>query len=134
MPDCEPTLDINMGKEIDELKQLGIKIAVITNSSLIWREDVRNDLCKADWVSLKVDTVSEKIWRKVDRPHGKLRLDEIIEGMRVFSKNFKGELVAETMLIHGVNDGYGEMENVTSFISELNAKKSYILILTRPPA
>lgn len=64
MPDCEPTLDINMGKEIDELKQLGIKIAVITNSSLIWREDVRNDLCKADWVSLKVDTVSEKIWRK----------------------------------------------------------------------
>ena len=134
VPDGEPTLDINMGKEIDELKQLGIKIAVITNSSLIWREDVRNDLCKADWVSLKVDAVSEDIWRKVDRPHGRLSLDKIMEGMQAFSKNFKGELATETMLIHGINDADKEMENVASFISGLKTKKSYISIPTRPPA
>ena len=52
VPDGEPTLDINLSREIDLLKPLGIKIAVITNASLIWREDVRNELIKADWVSL----------------------------------------------------------------------------------
>ena len=58
IPDGEPTLDINLGKEIELLKPLGIKIAVLTNAALIWREEVRQDLQKADWVSLKVDTVS----------------------------------------------------------------------------
>ena len=47
VPDGEPTLDANLGKEIELLKCLGIKIAVITNASLIWREDVRQDLQKA---------------------------------------------------------------------------------------
>ena len=134
VPDGEPTLDINIGKEIGELKQLGIKIAVITNASLIWREDVRNELYKADWVSLKVDAASESIWRRVDRPHGKLSLDEILEGMQIFSRNFEGELVTETMLIDGINDVYEEIENIASFVHGLSPRKSYISIPTRPPA
>ncbi|MCD6146578.1 MAG: radical SAM protein [Thermoplasmata archaeon] len=134
VPDGEPTLDINLGKEIEGLKQLGIKIAVITNASLIWREDVRNELYKADWVSLKVDAASKDIWRRVDRPHGKLSLDEILEGMQIFSRNFEGELATETMLIDGVNDGYEEIENIASFVHGLSPRKSYISIPTRPPA
>ena len=69
VPDGEPTLDINLGKTIDLLKPLGIKIAVITNSSLLWDEEVQKDLFKADWVSVKIDTVDEKIWHKIDRPN-----------------------------------------------------------------
>ncbi len=53
--DGEPTLDINLGREIEMFQPLGIKVAVITNGSLISLEDVREDLAKADWVSLKVD-------------------------------------------------------------------------------
>jgi len=134
VPDGEPTLDINLGKEIEGLRQLGIKIAVITNASLVWREDVRNELYKADWVSLKVDAASESIWHRVDRPHGKLSLDEILEGMQIFSRNFEGELVTETMLIDGINDGYEEIENIASFVHGLSPRKSYISIPTRPPA
>jgi wyosine [tRNA(Phe)-imidazoG37] synthetase (radical SAM superfamily) len=50
----EPTLDVNLSGEIDQLKSMGIKIAIITNASLVFREDVRADLMKADWVSLKM--------------------------------------------------------------------------------
>jgi wyosine [tRNA(Phe)-imidazoG37] synthetase (radical SAM superfamily) len=63
VPDGEPTLDADLGAEIELLRPLGIKIAVITNASLIWREDVRRDLQQANWVSLKIDTVSEETWR-----------------------------------------------------------------------
>ena len=51
--DGEPTLDINLGQEIELIKSTGVKIAVISNASLIWREKVQQDLSKADLVSLK---------------------------------------------------------------------------------
>ena len=68
VPDGEPTLDVNLGNEIDILKSLGIKIAVITNGGLVWRKDVREDLAKADWVSFKIDSTSEKTWRRSQSP------------------------------------------------------------------
>jgi len=134
VPDGEPTLDINIGKEIGFLKNLGIKIAVITNGSLIWKRDVQNDLCKADWVSLKVDAVSKEIWQRIDRPHKSLDLEEILEGIAEFSKIFKGELTTETMLIKGINDKYEEIKKIASFLEKLKPYKSYISIPTRPPA
>ena len=136
VPDGEPTLDINLGKEIDLIKSLslGIKIAVITNSSLIWKEDVRDDLHKADWVSLKIDAVSQDIWRRIDRPHGSLKLDKIWDGISEFSRIFNGELATETMLIQDVNDDVKEVEQVADLIAKLNPKKSYVSIPTRPPA
>src|SRR3990172_8050049 len=105
VPDGEPTLDINLGREIDLLKPLGIRIAVITNSSLIWREDVREELKKADWVSLKIDSTREDIWRRINQPDKSLRLRAVMEGVLAFSQAFKGGLTTETMLVKGINDG-----------------------------
>ena len=134
VPDGEPTLDINLGKEIERLKNFGIKIAVITNASLIWMESVREDLAKADWVSVKVDAVSEDVWKKIDRPYKKLSLKEILEGIEKFSSMFKKTLVTETMLINGINDTEEELEKIARFLKKLNPKFAYIGIPTRPPA
>jgi wyosine [tRNA(Phe)-imidazoG37] synthetase (radical SAM superfamily) len=134
VPDGEPTLDINLGKEIILLKSFGIKIAVITNSSLIWDEDVREDLMNADWVSVKVDSTDEEIWRKVDRPHGKLDLEKILTGLKEFAKQYKGELVTETMLVSGINDSNKSLRDTAEFISSLKPSTSYLSIPTRPPA
>ena len=134
VPDGEPTLDINLGKEIELLKQLGIKIAVITNSSLLWDDNVRMDLMNADWVSLKIDTIDEKIWQKIDRPNGKLSLQKILAGIKTFAMAFKGEFVTETMLVKNINDDIDSLISTTEFIKQLTQKKSYILVPTRPPA
>ncbi len=132
--DGEPTLDINLGAIIDGLKPLGIKIAVINNSSLIWREDVRNDLLKADWVSLKVDSLREEIWRKIDRPHRALKLDSILEGILAFAKVYKGQLMTETMLVKGINDEEEYIKEIADFLAKLNPNTSYLSIPIRPPA
>jgi len=132
--DGEPTLDINLGEEIKLLKQLGTKIAVITNSSLIWKKDVRNDLTGADWVSLKIDAVSEKIWHKINRPCRSLKLEKILDGIKKFSSCYKKYLTTETMLVNNLNTKSGELIKIADFISELKPKKSYISIPTRPPA
>jgi wyosine [tRNA(Phe)-imidazoG37] synthetase (radical SAM superfamily) len=134
VPDGEPTLDANLGREIDLLRPLNIPIAVITNSSLIWREDVRDELAKADWVSLKVDAVREAIWRQVDRPHGRLQLHSILNGMLQFAGAHTGDLMTETMLIEGLNDGDDCVREVADFLARLQPARAYLSIPTRPPA
>lgn len=134
VPDGEPTLDIHLGAEIALLKPLGIKIAVITNSSLLWREEVRAALAQADWVSLKMDAVLEEVWRRVDRPHGSLRLPAILDGALEFAQSFAGQLVTETMLVEGVNDGVAASGAVSDFLARLKPQTAYLAIPTRPPA
>ncbi len=134
VPDGEPTLDVGLGQEIELLKPLGINIAVITNASLIWREDVKEDLMRADWVSLKVDSVSEDVWRRINRPHRALQLASILEGMLEFAKAYEGELATETMLVEGVNDGDEHVREVADFLAELRPARAYLSIPTRPPA
>jgi len=134
VPDGEPTLDARLGESIAALKSLGIPIAVITNSSLIWRDDVRAALAQADWVSLKVDTVQEKIWRRINRPHKTLRLSAILDGMCGFAENFTGRLVTETMLVSGVNESEESAEELAVFLNRLQPHTAYLSIPTRPPA
>jgi len=134
VPDGEPTLDINLGPEIELLKPLGIPVAVITNSSLIWQPGVREDLARADWVSIKVDAVENSIWRKIDHPHRKLNLGSILEGAIKFSRYFKGKLVTETMLLAGVNDSDCQLKQVADFLSLIQPDTAYLAIPTRPPA
>lgn len=134
VPDGEPTLDVGLGREIELLKRLGIKIAVITSGSLVWREDVREDLMKADWVSLKVDSIREDVWRRLNRPHRTLQLASILDGMLEFAKVYRGELATETMLVEGVNDGDNHVKEIADFLAQLGSAKAYLSIPTRPPA
>jgi len=134
VPDGEPTLDINLGTEIDLLKCFDIKIAVITNASLIWMDDVKEDLMKADWVSVSIDAADEDTWRKIDRPHGSLRHQDILNGIIEFSKAYKGTLVTETMLVDGINDHEACIKKVAEQLAVIRPKKAYLLVPTRPPA
>jgi len=133
VPDGEPTLDRNISKEISSLKQTGIPIAVITNASLLWRDDLKEDLRKAYFISLKVDAVSEDLWRKINRPHKNLRLTTVLDGIRKFTAEFRGTVVSETMLIGNVPYG-DELEKIAEFLAALKKlNKAYVAIPTRPP-
>ena len=132
--DGEPTLDEYLGQTIARLKPLGIKIAVITNASLLWRKDVRQDLMAADLVSVKVDAIQEKIWRKINRPGSTLSLNQILEGVRIFAQSYPNELIAETMLVRNINDSDAHLEKLSGFLAALAPARIYVSVPTRPPA
>lgn len=134
VPDGEPTLDINLGRLIDLLRPLGRPIAVISNASLLGRAELRAELQGADWVSLKVDAAEEAAWRRVNRPHGRLRLAAILEGVREFAAAFPGRLVTETMLVAGVNDGAEQVQEVARLLAQVRPAVAYLSAPTRPPA
>ncbi len=134
VPDGEPTLDASLSREIELLRPLGTPIAIISNASLIGQEDVRDDLMRANWVSLKVDSTRESVWRRINRPHPSLRLSSILDGMRSFARAFRGELVVETMLVKGFNDDEELIEELACFLASLRPSKAYLSVPTRPPA
>ncbi|HQD07884.1 MAG TPA: radical SAM protein [Coprothermobacter proteolyticus] len=135
VPDGEPTLDSSLGELIERLKELGLPVAVITNSSLTWDKSVQEDLKKADWVSVKIDAISPNTWKQINRPHASLSLDEILQGMQEFAGSYTGTLCTETMLVKDLNDNPEELTAIANFIkSRISPYKAYIGVPTRPPA
>jgi len=134
VPDGEPTLDLNLGALICELKNFDLPVAVISNSSLLPSADVQEALLQADWVSIKIDSVLEKEWRTINRPYGKLDLEAILSAVKNFSGIYKGTLVTETMLVEGINDNSNSIHHLSHFLGELRPHRAYLSIPIRPPA
>jgi len=134
VPDGEPTLDLLLSREVELLRPLGLRIAVISNAPLCSRAGVRDALRQADWVSLKVDAVQEDAWRRVNRPHKRLLLAPILEGMLEFAGGYRGTLTTETMLVGGVNDGERDAAEVGDFLARLRPVTAYVAVPIRPPA
>ena len=133
VPDGEPTLDLNLKEEIKSFHVFHIPVAILTNASLIWMEQVKEALFDADFLSVKIDAVSEGMWKKINRPHKLLDLGQILDGIIDFSKDFHGTLVTETMLIDSF-DYTDEKEKIANFLARMKPSKAYVAIPTRPPA
>lgn len=135
VPDGEPTLDLNIRMEAEMIREFSNKrLAILTNSSLLHRDDVREDLMEFDLVSVKVDAVEKGAWRRINRPHPRLELEKILEGVRKFAKSYGGELISETMLLKGMNTEDNILLEIAEFLSEASPRKVYLTIPTRPPA
>jgi wyosine [tRNA(Phe)-imidazoG37] synthetase (radical SAM superfamily) len=130
----EPTLDKNLKEIIARLNKFNIKIAVITNASLLSNPEVQENLINADWVSVKIDSGDEIAWKKINRPYKTISFQSYIQGIINFSNKFEGKLVSETMLVDGINDSFEIVEKTAELVSKVNPSIAYISIPTRPPA
>lgn len=131
----EPTLYSKLGELIIEIKKITNKlVAVITNGALLSDAQVRKELMEADIVLPSVDAYSEEIFKKIDRPYGKLKFDEITEGLQIFAKEYKGQLMIETMLVSGINDSEEDIAGFKKYLSTFEYDKLYINTPVRPPA
>jgi len=134
VPDGEPTLDLALGETIEALRSFQIPIAVVTNSTLLWREEVRECLCKADLISIKVDSVDEASWRRINRPHPDLELEMILQGIRKLAEEYRGTLISETMLLAGINDSFDALAALANFLADIAPRTAYISVPVRPTA
>ncbi len=134
VPDGEPTLDARLGDSIEALLGFGLPVAVITNGSLLWRAEVRRALTRADLVSVKVDTVDDAIWRRINRPQRELELPRVLEGIRQFAAAYDGTLLSDTTLIAGVNDASDSISATADFLAGIRPQTAYLAVPTRPTA
>lgn len=98
----EPTLNSELGDMIDFARNFGIRVAVLTNSSLLSDTGVRRALSHADVVAAKLDAPDEEFFQKINNPVEGLHFQAIIEGIKAFRKEFKGKLALQMMFV-GLN-------------------------------
>ena len=128
MPNGEPTTDTNLSKLIDIIRSFGYKIIVFTNGSLIWNDNVKENLMHADILSLRFDTVNEEVWNKLNRPHKRLSFEHILAGIKDLSKNYGNKIYINTKIVQNFNDNPIDIENLCNFISTLKIEKVYFTI------
>jgi len=127
----EPTLALNLGEVIKQIKKITpeISIAVLTNSSLIDRDDVKQDLKLADFVMFKLDTHSEKLFQKINKPAANIKLANIINGIKDFKKIYKGKLSLQVMFI---NDNKPYAKEIAEITRQINPHQIQINTPLRP--
>ena len=114
----EPTLASNLGEAIGLVRSaLGKPVTVLTNSSLMPREDVRHELAQADVVVAKVDAPAELLYRQVNRPKIRCNLDDIIEAIKLFSGEYKGKLSLQMMFVDTNKGAAVEMAELAAGLS-----------------
>jgi wyosine [tRNA(Phe)-imidazoG37] synthetase (radical SAM superfamily) len=131
----EPTLNSKLGEIIRAAKQMtSIPVAVITNGTLCSLEDVRYDLAAADVVLPSLDAVSQDVFERINRPHPQLRIDQIIEGLKEFRKEYKGPIWLEIMLAKGYNDHESEILGLRDAVLQIQPDKVQLNTVVRPPS
>jgi len=131
----EPTLNSDIGELIREIKAItSIPLAVLTNGTLLFREDVQKDLLKADVVLPSLDAASFEMFQKINRPHIGLKIDLIIHGLKRFREIYKGRILLEIMLIKGFNDDPQELSKIKEAVSQIMPDKIYLNTVIRPPS
>ena len=109
----EPTLASNLGEAIKLVKSvLQLPVAVLTNSSLITREDVRKELSLADTIVAKIDAHDEIRFRQINRPIGECTLDDITGAIMHFREEYKGKLAIQMMFVKTNKDHALEMAKI----------------------
>jgi wyosine [tRNA(Phe)-imidazoG37] synthetase (radical SAM superfamily) len=131
----EPTLNNNIGQIIRGAKETtSLPVAVLTNSSLLSLEEVRNDLSEADVVLPSLDAITPALFEYINRPYASLRIEEIISGLIQFRKQYRGKIWLEILFCRGVNDGKDEVEKLKKVIKKIEPDRVQLNTPVRPPA
>ncbi|NIS59340.1 MAG: radical SAM protein [Proteobacteria bacterium] len=131
----EPTLHSRIGTIIREIKKMtSIPVAVITNGSLLFMDEVKRDLSEADLVVPSLDAVSKTVYETINRPEESLEINQVIEGIVDFKKRFRGQVWIEILFCRGVNDDPSEVAGMKEVLERINPDRIQLNTVYRPPA
>jgi len=131
----EPTLHSQIRSVIEGIKAItSIPVAVITNGSLLYEEEVRQDLLRADLVLPSLDAVSPEVFRKINRPRKGFSVEKVIEGLVGFRKVYKGQIWLEILFCKGVNDDKEELVRMKKTVERIAPDRIHLNTVIRPPS
>jgi len=131
----EPTLNLRLGELIDGIRKLtDIKIAILTNGTLLDRQDVRADCAKADVVMPSLDAGDEETFRKINRPHSTINIENVISGLCKFREEYHGRIWLEVFLAGTINTGPEHIARIKDAIERISPDKIQLNTAVRPTA
>jgi wyosine [tRNA(Phe)-imidazoG37] synthetase (radical SAM superfamily) len=112
---------------------------VLTNSCLLYKKDVRDELMDADIVLPSMDGSTEKAYIAIDRPHPEITLDKIVRGIADFTREFKAvssvkQVWLEVFIVEGVNTDRENVDALRAAVGRINPDRVQLNTLDRPGA
>ena len=131
----EPTLHLDLGVILRHIKSLTDKpVAVLTNGTTLADDEVREALQLADIVVPSLDAVRAESFSKVDQPARGLTVEAIINGLRDFSRAYRGRLWLEILLVRDINDADADIDALLPVLTTLRLDRIQLNTVVRPPA
>lgn len=131
----EPTLFSRLDELIDAVKTMtDLPVAVLTNGSLLWREDVRRQLQDADLVIPSLDAGDETMFRIVNRPDSGIAFPQMLEGLIDFRREFRGQFYLEVFVLGAYTAIPHELAKVAECAARIRPDRVQLNTVTRPPA
>jgi wyosine [tRNA(Phe)-imidazoG37] synthetase (radical SAM superfamily) len=130
----EPTLHTGIGEIIAFLKRDYRKynVAVLTNGTLLYDPDVREQISGADVVKISLDAGTAENFARINRPQKDLKLSEIIDGLIGFRNVYSKELWVEVFIVKGFNDNDNELNKIKDILKHLKPDRVHLNTLDRP--
>jgi wyosine [tRNA(Phe)-imidazoG37] synthetase (radical SAM superfamily) len=131
----EPTLHSQIRSVIEGMKAItSIPVAVITNGSLLYEEEVRQDLLRADIVLPSLDAVSSAVFMRINRPRPGFSIERVIEGLIEFRKVYKGQIWLEILFCKDINDRKEELLRMKKTVDRIRPDRIHLNTVVRPPS
>jgi wyosine [tRNA(Phe)-imidazoG37] synthetase (radical SAM superfamily) len=132
----EPTLYKELDTLVDALNSIkkDKKLLILTNASTVTDSKIRAVLLKIDIVKLSLDCVTQKCFKKIDRPHKGIIVQDIVKAITDFSKIYDKELIIETLIVEGVNDKPSEIKELNRVLQDIKPNRIDLGTIDRPPA
>ena len=92
-PDFPEIIDITLGLR-DEYCP-GAKVSVLSNATRVGRKKVFEALRKVDNPILKLDAPTDELVKKINQPHGKYHVADVVSAL----KKFEGDFILQTMFL-----------------------------------
>jgi len=129
----EPTLHSKLGTIIDEIHRMtGIPVAVITNGTLLSRQDVRRDCAKADLVMPSLDAGSAEVFEKINKPHKDIDFKAFSEGLVLFRQEYSGKYWLEVFFCQGINTDDKSISDLKTWIDKIHPDRVQVNTSVRP--
>ncbi len=131
----EPTLYARLGALIDGIRAMtDTPIAVLTNASLLWQEEVRRELRDAHLVAPSLDAGSAGMYEAVNRPHAEATFDRLVSGLVDFRREYAGQMWLEVLLVGGYTADVAEVERIRQCVNAIRPDRVQVNTVVRPPA
>ncbi|MEJ2078942.1 MAG: radical SAM protein [Acidobacteriota bacterium] len=129
----EPTLHSELGSLISAIRKLTtVPVAILTNGSLLWRDDVRKDVRLADLVLPSLDAGDETTFHRVNRPHEGIAFDRMVRGLAQFTREFAGPVWLEVFLLDGITANLDQVARIAGLAQQIGPERVQLNTVARP--